>query len=148
MGASPRDSIGAPLEKFFGDIGCLPRKLRVCQACSGIDYGESYLQMGVGYTPVNVYDIEPRCEKPLRVLFKKHHDAEPVLNMGPLRGDVLKVDVTKLEGPVDIATMGPPCPPWSSQGNKGTQEDFPWLSQSFQSHPSHPGRGGKTEHHD
>ncbi len=108
--------------EFFDPLPKFPRKLRVCQGCVGVDHGEAYLAMKVGYTPVNVYDTEAGYEDALRGLFEDCHGEVPRLHMGK-EGDVTKVRVEDLEGPVDVACMGPPCPPWSPQGKRKPLED-------------------------
>ena len=44
--------------------------------------------------------------------------------MGPADGDVTKVLVKDLHGPVDFLVSGPPCPPWAGGGLHKGQDDM------------------------
>ena len=101
--------------EYTSGIPSLGRKLRVAQICAGVDCGEAEHSLGLQIDACNVYDLEPGYKDVMAEVLWTKHGCRPKLHFGRQVGDVTKVRLEDLEGPVDLIKGGPPCPPWSSR---------------------------------
>ena len=105
-------SVAPKLRKFA-------RPLRVTLPCAGIDgAGHALKAMGISFQGTNAYDLEEGYRAHLQKLMP---GAE--LRLGKQEGDITMVPLEELERPVHAVFSGPPCPPWSSAGNRNGQLD-------------------------
>ena len=109
----------------------LGRPLRIATPCAGVDgcgHALSHMKPGVTTETVLCYDIEPRYQTYLEDhLMNTGMSAEAIhhaLHIGKIAGDVLRVPLECIASTrVDLLCCGPPCPPWASQGNRGSLRD-------------------------
>ena len=109
---------------YFPPLPALNRRLRLASPCCGI-HGSSFAceAMGVATESNNIWDLEDGYYGHL------HHHLTEIgaqffkLNLGPTKGDLLKLKLSKLELPVDGIVTGPPCPPWAGQGKHRCHKD-------------------------
>ncbi len=93
------------------------RQLSVALPCCGISGSCGVFEaMGMDVKAVNIYDLEAAYEPLLR-----HRFPDATLHLGPTEGDILQVPLKDLELPVHLLLAGPPCPPWSANGQGGRQ---------------------------
>ena len=119
--------------------------LRVTLPCAGIDgAGHALKAMGISFQGTNVYDLEEGYRAHLQKLMP---GAE--LRLGKQEGDITMVPLEELERPVHAVFSGPPCPPWSSAGNRNGQLDERADVLVCAAHGRRPGRGGgaPVRHH-
>ena len=99
----------------------LRRKLRVALPCVGLDGISAGLQevRWDGVDVIHAFDVDQDLIPALQALHGRQ--AVERWNIGP-DGNMLLVDVTRWED-VDLIVSGPPCPPWSSIGQRRAEED-------------------------
>lgn len=124
-GSLPLESCGFPMPPWAHLIAvfpCLSRKLRLALPCIGLDgLGAGLQEVQWGQVHISyAYDIDESLRAPLAAL---HGDAvADGFQLGRPNGDILTVDVTDWER-VDLVVSGPPCPPWSAIGLRGSKQD-------------------------
>ena len=92
-------------------LGKFPRKVYVSMPCVGIDgCGTALYHMGMNFQANNVMDLESRYAP-----YLTQHLGTTV-HAHKTNGDITKLDITKVERPVDVLCSGPPCPPWAGNG--------------------------------
>eukprot|EP00973_Karenia_brevis_P082759 11471178-Karenia_brevis.AAC.1 len=107
--------------QFFKPLKQFNRRLRVACPCCGIHAaGHALSTMGVPTDSVNMYDLQADYQHALfqQLLGDGMQPESILLNLGARAGNLLGVDLAKLQVPVDVLIAGPPCPPWSGQGNR------------------------------
>ena len=93
--------------------------LTLALPCIGIDAcGHALRQLGVAFFVKYAYDILFYLAGPLTAL---HGDIDH-FHLGSIDGDLLSADIKSWDR-VDGTIAGPPCPPWSSIGKRGSWED-------------------------
>ena len=111
-------------KSFFGQVPPLGRRLRVACPCTGVHAcGYALQEMSVAADTNNVFDLEDAYWSALHKHLTTMGMQKVVLNLGKTAGDLLKVELDRLELPVDCLISGPPCPPWAACGNKKGQKD-------------------------
>ena len=111
-------------KSFFGQVPPLGRRLRVACPCTGVHAcGYALQEMSVAADTNNVFDLEDAYWSALHKHLTSMGMQKVVLNLGKTAGDLLKVELDRLELPVDCLISGPPCPPWAACGNKKGQKD-------------------------
>ena len=111
-------------KSFFGQVPPLGRRLRVACPCTGVHAcGYALQEMSVAADTNNVFDLEDAYWFALHKHLTRMGMQKVVLNLGKTAGDLLKVDLDRLELPVDCLISGPPCPPWAGPGNKKGLKD-------------------------
>ena len=124
-GGLPLEAAGFPLAPWAHLVPPFPalaRRLRVALPCIGLD------GMGNGLKEVrwdgihisHAYDIDTDLIPALLAVHGREVAAK--FCIGPVVGDLLRLDVSSLED-VDIVISGPPCPPWSAIRLLGGQQD-------------------------
>ena len=117
----------APWAHLIPAFPSLHRKLQVALPCMGLDGIGAGLQevKWDGVDVIHAFDIDPELIPALQAL----HGQQAVerWNIGP-DGNLLEVDVRRWED-VDLIISGPPCPPWSSIGQRRSADDV--RSQIF-----------------
>ena len=109
-------------KSFFDQVPPLGRRLRVACPCTGVHAcGYALQEMSVAADTNNVFDLEDAYWCALHKHLTTMGMQKMVLNLGKTAGDLLKVDLDRLELPVDCLISGPPCPPWAACGNKKGQ---------------------------
>lgn len=114
------------LSEFIQRLPPLGRPLRCACPCVGIDgCGRAIHAMGIQSFANNIYDLEPGyAQVLLNHLVELGMRIEDVkLNLGPLKGDLLRKALSEIELPVDLLVCGPPCPPWAGQGCHNSFKD-------------------------
>ena len=105
-----------------GPIGSPGRPLVVAIPCCGIDGCSFALKdMEVPHLAAHVFDLEQGYADLL-----EHNLRELVVggvHVGKEKGDVLRPSLASFQGPCDGVVSGPPCPPWSAQGSRGSAAD-------------------------
>lgn len=92
----------------------LQRPLNVSCPCIGMgNAGRALAMMGVKYNLVNSCDLLPYLEGPLKQL----EGSTEGVALGE-EGDIMSMDVGKLDVPTDMLVAGPPCPPFASNGKR------------------------------
>ena len=87
--------------------------------CIGIDAcGHALVELGVPFEVKYAYDILSYLAGPLTAL---HGDIDH-FHLGSIDGDILLADITSWDR-VDGVVAGPPCPPWSLIGKRGSWND-------------------------
>ena len=112
--------------QFIKPLPELGRRLRIAAPCVGIHgSGHACQQMSVDFDSVNVFDLQKSYFPYLQDLLLSHgmHKNNIILNLGKTAGDLLRVPLQDLQGPVDFLICGPPCPPWAGQGKKKSTKD-------------------------
>jgi site-specific DNA-cytosine methylase len=72
---------------------------------------------------LNAFDLENSYEKALRKHFVAMGMEIIDLHLGSTFGNLVNVDPSTLQRPIDFLVSGPPCPPWSGQGkHKGCKD--------------------------
>ena len=111
----------APWAHLIPAFPSLRRKLRVALPCMGLD------GIGAGLQEVqwDGVDVIHACDVDLELIpaLQALHGRQAVerWNIGP-DGNLILMDVRRWED-VDLIISGPPCPPWSSIGQRGSAED-------------------------
>ena len=121
----------ADWSRYLPAISSLGRPLRIATPCAGIDgCGHALSHMGPAVTTETVlcYDIEPRyttyLEDHLMNMGMSSEAVGRALHVGKVAGDLLRVPLEHIASiPVDILCSGPPCPPWATQGKRGSLRD-------------------------
>ena len=109
-------------KSFFDQVPPLGRRLRVACPCTGVHAcGYALQEMSVAADTNNVFDLEDAYWCALHKHLTTMGMQKVVLNLGKTAGDLLKVDLDRLELPLDCLISGPPCPPWSACGAWGGQ---------------------------
>ena len=120
------DLVGVPeppdwLQKI-GKLPQLPRAIRLCCPCIGINNGGRALKlMGVEYRLVNSCDLLGHLDQCLGAL----EDGASLqgVRLGKTHGDIFNVELSELKKPVDVLLAGPPCPPFASNGKREPWSD-------------------------
>ena len=87
--------------------------------CIGLDAcGHALKELGIPFTVKYAYDIQSCLVGPLTAL----HRNMDHFHLGRNDGDLLRANI-KAWGPVDGIVTGPPCPPWSMIGKRGSWDD-------------------------
>ena len=102
------------LQRFSG------QKLRLVEFCGGLSTGFIALSaLGLNIELVALYDTH---EVLLQWLRKMHSVSKGALHVGLRDGDICNLDFSTIPQ-CDIFIAGPPCPPWSSMGNRHSWSD-------------------------
>jgi len=120
-GNMPLDTAGfpeAPWTHLMGSLPRLQRKLRLALPCIGLD------GLGAGLRTLHwkdceivyAFDVDEALLAPLLAMHGPIGLGGHV-KVGPTIGDLMKEDVTSWTR-VDLLVSGPPCPPWSSIGQR------------------------------
>jgi hypothetical protein len=98
----------------------LPRPLVVSEPCAGAGTVSVAMQnWSMGYEPVNLFEKLGGLEKLYSFM---HGSVAMTFRLGPRDGDLMKKALVGLADS-DGLIAGPPCPPWSNQGNRlGTSD--------------------------
>lgn len=108
----------------MGPLPDLGRPIRIATPCCGLDAGDDFYICEIPYEICNCYDIIGRYRATMAKLVESRTGKKPNLHMGKTEGNILNVPLDALDsGHVDLLKGGPPCPPWSKQGNKAGQGD-------------------------
>jgi len=110
--------------------------LSIALPCVGANAGFVALKdMGHrGAVPMHIYDADEACRKPLAQLFGEG-PGSPTVHIGPIDGDILRVEPAGLECP-DGLVSGPPCQfcagngyhkPWSHPGLLVFKQVLAWI---------------------
>ena len=124
-GSLPLEAAGfpvAPWAHLVPPFPALARKLRVALPCIGLDgIGNGLKEIRWdGIHISHAFDIDTEL---IPALIAVHgRDVAAKFCIGPVAGDLLRLDISTLAD-VDMIISGPPCPPWSSIGLLGGQQD-------------------------
>ena len=122
------------LSSFFTAVPNLGRRLRIASPCIGVHAcGYALDYMHVPYDTINAYDLEASYKNTLTEHLKRAGQDVISLHLGRSMGDIMSAMLTKLEAPVDFLVAGPPCPPFSGQGNKKGRRSKPHTTNRFRS---------------
>ena len=127
------DTSGFPTPPWLHLVGQLPqvtsRKVKLALPCIGLDaLGWGLKEAGwESYEVTYAYDIDMNLAPALRQL---HGEQVSTFHLGP-DGDLLDVDV-KSWSRVDFVVTGPPCPPFSSIGQRLTDPGADPRERVFQ----------------
>ena len=127
------DTSGFPRLPWLHLVGQLPnvtsRKIKLALPCIGLDaLGWGLQEAGwESYEVTYAYDIDMNLAPALRHL---HGEQVSTFHLGP-DGDLLKVDV-KSWSRVDFLVTGPPCPPFSTIGQRLTDPSMDPRERVFQ----------------
>jgi site-specific DNA-cytosine methylase len=76
--------------------------------------------LGVDFHAIHVYDIREHLRRPLTELHGPERASQ--FKLGDIEGDILNVNEREWER-VDGVVSGPPCPPWSTIGQRARHSD-------------------------
>ena len=81
--------------------------------------------MKVGLDTCYIFGLEAGYARYLRqsLLDSGMAAQDIVLNLGKKAGNLLAMPLQRLVAPIDLIVAGPPCPPWSAQGNRSAMND-------------------------
>ncbi len=97
-----------------------PRDIRVLELCGGLSSGFLALQALLGQRKVTLagyYDFDWDLQPAMRAI----HGSSSHVFIGQ-RGDLRHIDTAALAD-AEVIVAGPPCPPWSSLGKRGSFDD-------------------------
>ena len=95
------------------------RPIRLCCPCIGLNAaGRALRQLAIEYKLVNSCDIEEHLRD---VLFSHESDVSG-LRLGHVEWYIMQMELGSLD-PADCLLAGPPCPPFSSNGNRNPAAD-------------------------
>ena len=121
---APRTQQGAPPKwtqdpVWQGHVAALadyPRVVSVLELCAGTGAATVALQLLLGASKVRLagaWDLDPD----LQGIYDVVHPGASNIRLGPKRGDILKTELSEFPD-ASILAAGPPCPPFSSCGNR------------------------------
>jgi DNA (cytosine-5)-methyltransferase 1 len=102
-------------------LASFPGGLRVLELCAGAGTACLALQALLGREKVSLagaWDVDGS----LAAVHKVVHGQEEALHLGPVAGDILRTPDSSFPD-AHIVVAGPPCPPWSSIGQRGSFSD-------------------------
>ena len=106
---------------WLGERLCPDHPVTLALPCVGIDGACHALSaLGIDFHAIHVHDIREHLRRPLAQLHGPGRASH--FNLGYIDGDILNVDEKQWER-VDGVVTGPPCPPWSTIGQRARHSD-------------------------